>query len=487
MMKISGKRKRRGEVNCDRRQNQLGRPVKRESQLKSNKRDLVLDRLRRHHAASYRKMSTENDRLSTFEKLPIELIQQIFFHALEVNLPRASLHLRLVLSTDAIYNALITFAYFDDDGERPVEKKHFLPAEYRYLNYQEKIELQESILSCRWCTFDRISSCMRGLSRLAMVQAWHVENDEAKRLGIEADTSDPIVSNELLRSIAPLPEIDDEPDLEEHFLALTTTDTLGNSAADHPQSHRFLPRIITWSLSLDEHQVPYKGVHRSLSILAARYIPSWLLRNATRSGNELALIQLLRQGYTFIQTDHVMSISAAALFDGMRSAIREKSTLVLKTLLEMHNAFFKSGAWTFQTMMSLQLTPPSHHPLPVDLFHLAVGQGSLATKLLSLLLRAGIDSLPQDDEIVTAWAVHEVQSYNPLASWLLKHMEGTGNYGLPRRGHLFVDGCLSWRVRAREEFPFEESSFAKELGYIAGTTTIVPGGPYSTICGLATA
>lgn len=486
-MQVNRKRKRCGKTTLDHSRPRSGRPLRRASQLKANKKDLILDKLRNHHAATQRKMSAENDKLSTLEKLPIELIQQIFFHALEVNLPRASIYLRQVLSTEAIYNALIMFAYFDDDGVHPVETKHFLPAEYRCLSCEEKIELQESILSCRWCTFERVSSCLCALSRLGMVQAWYAESDEIKQIAERTDVSDPIVSNELIRDIAPLPNLDDQQGLEQHFLASTTTDALGSSAPDHLQSHRFLPRIITWSLSLDEHTQPHKGIHRSLSILAARHIPDRLLRNATQSGDDLAFIQLLRQGYTFIQNDHVMSISAAAMFDGMRSAIRAGSTLVLKILLEMHNAFFKSGAWTFQTMMFSQLTPPSNHPLPVDLFHIAVGQGESATELVKLLLRAGIDSLPQDDEITTAWAVHEAKSGNELASWLLKHMEGTRNYGLPRRGHLFVDGCLSWRVRAREEFPFEEVSFATELGYIAGATTIVPAGPGGDICGLTSA
>ncbi|KAK5074834.1 hypothetical protein LTS08_005596 [Lithohypha guttulata] len=449
---------------------QRGRPLRSSAYLERNRKHHIINKLRKHHAKVQAEMEKAADRLSTFEKLPVELIQQIFFYALEVNLPSASRHLRQVLSDDLIYNALIILAYFDDDLRNPVESKHFLPAEYRRLSCDGKVSLQKSIFTCRWCTYQRIVSCLPALSRLAMVQAWHSEHsqDDSHEPGVDTTGQDtPIVANQAIRELAPLPKLDELEKLEQHYLARATLGKLGTWDASNVHQNGYLPRIVTWSSTLDKQGGIHKGIDRSVTILGARHISSWLLGCSVWTTDRLSLLQLLRQGYTFIQDDHVMSISVPAVFEGMRNAIRTGHAIALKTLLELHSAFFKTGASTFRSMMFVQLTPPTLHSLPLDLFHLAAEQGTLATELLTLLLRAGIDALPHDDEVVTTWAVHESHNGNALAVWLLKHMEGTANYGLPRRSHLFVDGCLSWR--ARGDFPFPETTFAFELDYIAGT------------------
>ncbi|KAJ9663022.1 hypothetical protein H2198_001014 [Neophaeococcomyces mojaviensis] len=432
--------------------------------------------------------SSISENLSTLEKLPVELIQQVFFLALEINMPRASRHLQQVLSTEPIFRALIAFAYFDDDGGSPVETKHFLPAEYRTLNSMEKVRLQQGILSCRWCTYYRIKSSLPTLTRLVIAQAWHQEHALAESLSAGLDGIQEValkVANQAIHALAVLPSFEDEVELEKHYFSRTIIEDLGSNGipfASRNYSDTPLTRIVTWTSSLDDNGVIHKTTDRSLSALAVRHIPNWLLRSKPWTIERLQFLQVLRQGYTFVQDDLIMAISAGAVIEGMKNAIQERHIAALKTLLEIHNSFFKSGAWTFQSMVGPQLTAPSHHPLPVDLFHLALQQRDMASELLSLLLRAGIDSLPKDDEKATAWAVRESSHGNALASWLLSHMEGTSDYGLPRRGHLFVDGCLSWRARARGDFPFPESSFADELGYIKGTT-ITPAGVNDQVCG----
>lgn len=487
MNEIRGKRKRRHKSDNPHVQRRRGRSEQKQSEPRAAGKSATLLKLQRYHSERTRKMAEEISKLSILERLPVELIQQIFFYALEVNLPRASHHLQQILSTDAIFKSLVLFAYFDSDGVSRVETKHFLPGEYRVLTCVEKIRLQESIFTCRWCTYERLVSCLPSLSRLAMVQAWHREKlqDESHgRVGMPHEPSF-IVANDLIRGLASLPSLEDEAKLEQHFLARTSIEDLGNSESLTPNAAHgsWLPRIITWKSLSDDNGDIHKSTDRSISVLAARHIPSKILTEGPLVAEQLALLQLLRQGYTFVQGDHVMSISANAMFDGMRVAIQESNVTGLKTLLELHNVLFKSGAWTFAIMMSSSLTPPTHHPLPLDLFHLAVGQDAASSELLSLLLRAGIDALPQDDEVVTAWAVYKARENDTLAQWLLKHMEGNASYGLPRRVHLFVDGCLSWRARPRGNFPFSETSFATELGYLAGTP-VVPAGIDGKPCGI---
>ncbi|KAL1997619.1 hypothetical protein VTN02DRAFT_1258 [Thermoascus thermophilus] len=49
-------------------------------------------------------------RRSRLESLPVELIQKIFLESLELNLPRASIHLARALSDPLIYTWLIRLA-----------------------------------------------------------------------------------------------------------------------------------------------------------------------------------------------------------------------------------------------------------------------------------------------------------------------------------------------------------------------------------------
>lgn len=461
----------------------MGRPLKPSGEPARARKEEILAKLKRHHAKAQKLKDMAAEKLSSLEKLPVELLQHIFFFSLEVNLPRASLALRQVLSGEATYNSMILFAYFDDDLANPVETKHFLPAQYRRLTAEDKAHLQRSICTCRWFTYERLKSCLPTLARLQIVQAYYPEHDEDESLRSSTDNAaSPFVANTALRPIATLPEIHEEQKLLQHYMARITFRQLSGSSPAPPtlNGESFTARIKTWRTTIDQKGELHKGIDRSVSILATRHIPDWLLHTSATSEESLALLQLLRQGYTFIQDGHIMEISVRAVFEGMRKAIDMENVVALKTLLELHSTFFESGAWTFQNMMSVQLTPPTHFPLPLDLFHLAVERQNASTELLSLLLRAGIDALPLDDERVTGWAVHESQKGNELAQWLLKHMEDTTNYGLTRRGHLFSHGALSWR--ARGTFPFPTTSFAEELEYLLGTP-IVPSGLDGRVCG----
>ncbi|RMZ79344.1 hypothetical protein DV737_g3461, partial [Chaetothyriales sp. CBS 132003] len=66
--------------------------------------------------------------ISSFEKLPVEVIQHIFFFCLETNLANASLILGKALSDESIYRVVILFAYFDYIRPYPVETALFRPA-----------------------------------------------------------------------------------------------------------------------------------------------------------------------------------------------------------------------------------------------------------------------------------------------------------------------------------------------------------------------
>ncbi|KAJ0414223.1 hypothetical protein BJY00DRAFT_295552 [Aspergillus carlsbadensis] len=106
---------------------------------------------------------------SPLERLPTEIVQEIFLRCLEVNLPRASLHVARSLSDPVIYSWLIRLAFSaakadpesDEEDREPFITRHFLPphAVVGYVEPAEMVALRTQILTCRWCTLPVIRSC----------------------------------------------------------------------------------------------------------------------------------------------------------------------------------------------------------------------------------------------------------------------------------------------------------------------------------------
>lgn len=103
--------------------------------------------------------------LSRLEHLPAEIIQKIFLHSLEVNLPRASIHIARILSVPIIYTWLIRLAFSNSNRSSHDDffTEDFLPAplDYFALSRQERAALQSTVLECRWCTLPLMRKCQR--------------------------------------------------------------------------------------------------------------------------------------------------------------------------------------------------------------------------------------------------------------------------------------------------------------------------------------
>ncbi|KAL4780636.1 hypothetical protein BJX76DRAFT_38675 [Aspergillus varians] len=99
---------------------------------------------------------------SRLEDLPVEIIQEIFLRCLEINLPRASIHLDRALSNPIIYTWLVRLAFAKADGDgTSFLTRHFLPP-YDVVGYVDSDELKAlrtRILECRWCTLPLIRNC----------------------------------------------------------------------------------------------------------------------------------------------------------------------------------------------------------------------------------------------------------------------------------------------------------------------------------------
>lgn len=493
MMSIPGKRKRRliSTRTTDAQHRSPGRPKKAPSEL-AIPRKIQKQQLRAYHEHAQRNARSSEGFQCPFTSLPNELIQQIFFLCFEINLARASPIFAAALSNESTFNALILFAYFDDDGTHPVEAKYFLPAEYRLVSLKEKLRLQANILRCRWFTLERVRSCLPALSMLKMLQAWHAENNQETTILEDYDGPTLVTPNKELMWIAQLPDLRDTDRLENHFVAKSTAlpvfqqPIMSEQTVDH-NSGVWQPRIMTWMSEINNRdQTRYsKRPHIGVSVLAARVLPDWLLTGAPWTNEKVELLQLLRQGFQYVETDFVLEISAKAVMLGMANAIRESHVTALTTLLELHSAIFAKNQELADSNKP-SLTPATHHPIPKDLFQLAATQKAESSTLLWLLVRAGIDSIPNDDRALSGWILRarEQAETAVIAKWLSHHMDGTNRYDLDREGHLFVRGAVSWRVsNADSNFPPASRTFSEELGYLMGGRESVPTGPSGDPCG----
>jgi hypothetical protein len=438
-----------------------GRPMKHASEFATTKKRARIEAFKTtRQQKDVMKNTKAPSVVSALERLPVELIQQIFLHSLELNLPRSSISLARSLSKESIYTSLILLAFFDDDGKHPVDENLFKPAQYRQLDLAEKLRLQTSILDSRWCTFQRLRSNLPALSRLAIVQAWHEERERELLKDVVRPELPPTTPSPALQAVASLPALSDVHAVEHHFLARSLR-TLSDDPGGVKESSSYLPRIRTWT-SEDKDGQTYKTIDGARGILNIRYIPKRLLQGSPWTPEKIAFLRLIRQGWRFLQKDFVLKVSPVAIFDGMASAIAECNIEALSVLLELHFAAFQDEA-SQTDVTAVRSAVSFSHPIPLELFHQATRQQEHSTELIGLLLREGIDSI-RDDVILTKWALRVRRDNNKVGEWLLKHMEGTEDYGL-NGSSLFVNGNMAWH-RTAGKYPFPGISFTDELNYL---------------------
>ncbi|CAI7646212.1 unnamed protein product [Penicillium glandicola] len=102
---------------------------------------------------------------SRLESLPVEILQLIFLHSLEVNLPRASPRLSQALSAPLLYTWLIRLAF---SSPNPGSREGFFtpdflppPLDFWALSWKDRQKLQTDLLACRWCTLPLFRRCQR--------------------------------------------------------------------------------------------------------------------------------------------------------------------------------------------------------------------------------------------------------------------------------------------------------------------------------------
>ena len=338
---------------------------------------------------------------SWLERLPVELIEQIFLQALEINMAKASPFLGKALSSkESIYRVLILFAFFDDDGQNPVEEKHFAPATYRLLSTEEKLRLQRGVLDSRWLTLSRLRQCRPLLLRLGVVQEWHDKRNkrlEGPKAGWNEDAHEP----QQQPPSSPFPP-EDIPSLQEYHDAFDTAMVPTPSTPEWVEFIRPAYTTRTW--------------------FNARYIPnrvfnplSWhnSANSGTHESDAIDLLYTLSCSWLINHTQKPMLFTGSpeALFLGIETAIRERHRKALELLVCIRNW----GA------MSEFLMEDAFPQIPERIINLGTRQGEDSGWIVPLLVRdieKGLQVL-KDDSVLTKWALEQHEEGSKFAMHLL--------------------------------------------------------------------
>ncbi len=317
------------------------------------------------------------------ERLPVELVEQVFFHALELNMPQASPFLCKTLSKESIYKTLILLAFFEDDEKYPVEKKHFAAGSYRTLSFAEKLRLQKGVLESRWCSVSRIRQCLPILQRLAGVQQWHRDHDEGLGKAVAPEKQD--VTRQQRQLPSSIPPLDNMPAV----LASYTTDCIPSDrdfSSDNPFIHRG---------AFNVYKLPTRLLNPA----------SWLNTiNSTKNDNSdpVKFLTLLWNAYS--NTNRACAPSPAdpaVLFLGIETAIKERHREALDLLMQIYGQTLAKES-EFGDEISLPINP-------IRLIHLATRQGADSEWMLKLLHRQLLEEVlcPRDDPVLIKWALEK--------------------------------------------------------------------------------
>lgn len=340
---------------------------------------------------------------SWLERLPVELLEQIFLHALEFNMVHALPSLRKSLSCEPIYKVLILFAFFEDDEQHPVEEKHFDPATYQLLGRDEHMRLQKNVLESRWCTLSRVTQCLPVLKRLTIVQQWHSDRDKdieaARALGIQ-DRVGP-----QQQPPSSLPPLDDMAAVLSYYSPAHMDKKFWNPVDfDVALTNYGIHRVF-----LNVYTLPY----RILNPMTWHKIPQTNNENC----DPLEFLTLLWHGIMNNTTSQPISpANPAAVLLGIETAIRERNGQVLNLLMVIHS----EAAGFDNTDEEENLS----YNIPVTLLHLGTRQGADSESILRLLLKSRVRNgwIPKDDVVLTRWAIAADEAGSAFARWLREAM-----------------------------------------------------------------
>ncbi|KAK2804890.1 hypothetical protein FQN50_006395 [Emmonsiellopsis sp. PD_5] len=397
---------------------QLPRPSK-----KPGKRPLSSPEKSRFRQA--RRVKLGRRRMSSLESLPVELIEKIFLYSLEVNFPLASPRFGAVLSREPIYKILTFIAYYNDHVDlgdeltRSYLKSRLGPWEYVETSSSLRQTLQSIIPLFKWFTLDRLKDSLRLMTKLNIHK--HLSGPQPKGAAMVMDASQfPEVSKHLDR------------DPRDWDTTIEAVDKYNNHCTAH---------LFAKSLEIDYFKGPQAKNSESMKIppMIVWNVPDKLLRgNSTPWTDEkFALLQFLlyfipiELGLTLPEPQYPeeleIHVSHDALQEGIHKAIVQQNIIILCELLAWDERINSRGSPLALGMFDFEnfLTPGRGREVQPEHFRTAIRQ-SEDPRLVQILLRASAESIPCDDDEVTAWAMRLRDSGNDenaaFGQWLLSFM-----------------------------------------------------------------
>ncbi|EFQ97229.1 hypothetical protein MGYG_00271 [Nannizzia gypsea CBS 118893] len=380
-----------------------------------------------------------NSRRSSLQSLPTEILEQIFFDCLEINLLHVFPRLAFAVSNECIYSRITMLAIWkepiskhhigdkatdielaglelvdeamDGAARPPLElgkkeiMKEFRPVGYRKLSRTEKARLQSQIFSCRWATLELISSCV-------------VKCNELQQLLIHGYESQ--------RNV---------PDLINILRALES-----NLLWSYPHSLDFKENTALRT-SLHYHNiktmVPYRMSQNAACIFS---IPEKAIDKRPWTPRKLELFRLLRlllyQGTNSVPNQ---PYPREVLHEGVHQAIIENRSGIVERLLELDEYCVRSIAFSFKGVPK-----NAGYDIPSEHFLTAIRYSTMPD-MMKTLVRASAESLPFDSSEITQWALEREEPSSPFYKWLLELMVQLPSYQRRHssRQSLFVCGMLN--------------------------------------------
>ena len=361
--------------------------------------------------------------------LPPELIQKIYLHSLSPNFPLASPALGAVLSAPYIYRLTFLHAFWNStplqnigpslrpfffDQPGPHLRRLLLQLS-RPLSVSgptaKRIELQESVMRCRWCTFDN-------------AKPWLEEILVA-------------VIKDLLGTLGLLPS-PDTPTRLDYFIAKSAVSDVTLRATSLNGSQLEIRSFSPFdsALSADYHGPECRGFITNIKIAPTTFLvlPPHFLTGKPEWTREK--VDSLRLFSSYVSLD-VVKRQREAFQEGMRNAIIQRHDDALLTLVWL-------GTRLAEVKGSYDDNP---FKPPPELFRLVAKQGmrpfavnneeaETSLWLFTLLLRAHAESMPLSDPDIEAWAIYLAtcqdndSTVQALGQWILDWGSSDGKWKL---------------------------------------------------------
>jgi hypothetical protein len=338
------------------------------------------------------------------EALPRELIEHIFLHSLNLNLPRASPVLAAALSREHIYKLLIILAFWDDPWDEPTSEaidRILAPLEYRPLTLDERAKLQQDVFRSRFCTMDRVRDQIPNIIILTIHRHWInvgmvMEQDQQEALERFMKRKDDKVTTFQAKG----------PPIEFTPAAMGNPELMRRANLPGPHDYELCitPMVVT--------EIRHKTMGTVVAWPALKLVsfPPHLLRGG-RDGFSAADVEFLEM-LRVTSNNNVpppssplapsvstsTNLDRTALHEGVTKAIRTQNFAALECLLKIDE--FVARFHSYRPKHSVLYTFPSDHYLTVTRLTCDPIQN---VRLFRTLLRASAESLPLYSEEIIQW------------------------------------------------------------------------------------